>query len=138
MSENKIDQARNYLLNQMRGHFTDKTFSRYIQGKLAGDFAVEVASRITALEAENAELRERVWIPCSERLPEINQPVVCINVNEFECVSGDFDRCRQDCVYLSDFGHKYWSKYGGMGVVLGAYTHWMPLPKTPKQEATDE
>ena len=37
------DDARKILMQVMEKEFSDKTFSHYIQEKLAGDFAVEIA-----------------------------------------------------------------------------------------------
>lgn len=44
------DSARHYLVQWMRTHFpTDQTFSAYIQGDLAGDFAWQLATALAAM-----------------------------------------------------------------------------------------
>lgn len=72
------------------------------------------------------------WISVSEELPEINQAVALMNINQWENTGGGHDRNIQDCGYLSDFGGKYWSIRGEMGMVLNAYTHWIDLPPPPE------
>ena len=49
------DDARKILMQVMEKEFSDKTFSHYIQEKLAGDFAVEIATLLT----ERREKHER-------------------------------------------------------------------------------
>lgn len=64
-----IDGAREYLVDFMMAHFNDKTFHRYIrgeqEGKLAGDFAFELARAIAARpvppEGQEAPVEQSVW-----------------------------------------------------------------------------
>lgn len=73
-----------------------------------------------------------MWNKVECCLPELQQPVVCINVDRYENTGGDWDRIVQDCVYLSELhGNKYWSKCGERAICLDYYTHWMPLPAPP-------
>lgn len=48
-----IDEAREYLKDQCIKHFKDKSFEHYIDRKLAGDFAVEIAELIHKLYDRN-------------------------------------------------------------------------------------
>lgn len=45
-----IDAARSYLNRFMRKHFRDKTFTHYIDERLAGDFAYELAKALVTIE----------------------------------------------------------------------------------------
>jgi len=94
--------------------------------------AIAAWNRRTHGPALLAALRLREWVPVSERLPEINEPVAVIDVKRRENTGGGgHDRYVQDCAYLSDFGGKYWWTRGRGGVSVDAYTHWMPLPAPP-------
>lgn len=59
-----IDQSRDYLVEFMNKHFTDKTFRSYIRGEhvgranLAGDFAWQMARALRMLEAARRPVRE--------------------------------------------------------------------------------
>jgi uncharacterized protein DUF551 len=58
------------------------------------------------------------WIPVSERLPEIDEPVVLIDMNRWENTANPtHERNVQDCGYLS----------GQRGSDLTAYTHWRSI-----------
>ena len=76
--------------------------------------AADVFSRqIIELEAENAELRERMrWVPVGERLPKE----------------------KQDVLALDRTGTAYHWQYSRSlsNIFVGYYTHWMPLPKPPE------
>lgn len=75
------------------------------------------------------------WIKTSDRLPEVNQPVVCIDMDSWENTAEDHDRHIQFCAYLSEYGtQKFWSVYGFGGKVLEAATHWMYIPP-PEEDA---
>ncbi|HLV84201.1 MAG TPA: DUF551 domain-containing protein [Devosia sp.] len=74
------------------------------------------------------------WVPIRERLPELNQPVVIININRFENVGGDWERHIQDVGYLSSWGdgaRRYWSIRHASATTVESYTHWLPLPAAP-------
>lgn len=73
------------------------------------------------------------WVPVTERLPEPRQPVVLVNVNRWENCS--FDRNIHQAGYLDDWtGRPHWAVYGERAQMLTAYTHWMALLPTPKEE----
>ena len=83
-------------------------------------------------------LKERIeqlsWVPISERLPELRQPVVLININRLENTGGDWERHMQAASYLSswgDGGPRYWALGVGLSASLEYFTHWMPLPAAP-------
>ncbi|HRH31972.1 MAG TPA: DUF551 domain-containing protein [bacterium] len=79
------------------------------------------------------------WIKCSERLPEIFQSVVLVNIGRFENTSQAFDdemgsRNVHQCGYLSQHGgKKFWSVYGERALGVESYDYWMPLPEPPKE-----
>lgn len=59
------------------------------------------------------------WIPCSERLPEVNERCLCTyEFNEGTCV---------------DFG-----LYTKRGWFVSGVTAWMPLPEPYKEERSEE
>lgn len=79
------------------------------------------------------------WIKCSERMPEMEIEVLAIHVEGHQEIV---------TVYHSDAlqvacGHAYFdrSEYWWVGDSLedaepnGSFTHWMPLPAAPQQEA---
>lgn len=74
------------------------------------------------------------WISVEDRLPEENEPVVLINVNEWE--NCHFDRNVWDCGYLNKFSGGYWSIRGQRGCSIKSYTHWASVspPPTNKEE----
>lgn len=55
-----VDGARERLVEFMMQNFSDKTFHRYIRGKLAGDFAWQIATSIERLTDELALTRAEV------------------------------------------------------------------------------
>lgn len=55
---NSVSDARNFLLVICNNRFKDKTFENYIESKLAGDFAVEIANVMTADEDQANRLYE--------------------------------------------------------------------------------
>ena len=78
----------------------------------------------TCFRAANAidELQSQLpkWIPVTERLPDYDKAVLChcrANIIETLCLEND--------------GH--WYGYSGR-YMKGFVTHWMPLPKPPKEE----
>ena len=64
---------------------------------------------------------EPQWIPCSERLPEIGQYVIC------QCRAGIIDvlALDNDGIWFHDTEQEYYHDY-----VIA----WMPLPKPYKEE----
>lgn len=97
----------------------------------AADLIEELGATIARLQAQLAEERERKWIPVTERLPDLHQPVVLLSVKRWE--NGAFDRNVQATGYLEDYGgaRPFWSTYRS-SETLGSYTHWKPLPEGPK------
>lgn len=64
-----IDAAREYLTCFMRKHFKDKTFTRYIGERLAGDFAFEMAKALVMLEERAPASTLIQAVPIIERDP---------------------------------------------------------------------
>ena len=57
--------ARKYLVEVMNEHFEDKTFTNYIEKRLAGDFSVEIAltiRKLKSLDQANEQLIFNAWI----------------------------------------------------------------------------
>lgn len=69
---------------------------------------------------------ETKWIPVTERLPEVNQPVMI-------CA---FGKSVGEGVYRGhDSFHHVWKMYASAGTYWDdEVTHYMPLPEPPKEE----
>ena len=80
------------------------------------------------LQAADAieELSKHRWIPVTERLPEVDQPVMI-------CA---FGKSVGEGVYRGHDGfHHVWKMYTSSGTYWDdEVTHWMPLPQPPKEE----
>jgi hypothetical protein len=81
------------------------------------------------------------WIKCSERLPKINSPVVVARISDNDgkpCLDSGVAALQPNNGWIGlgvfyrpkiDAGTIYQNDFSVMDV-----THWMPLPKPPKQE----
>ena len=70
------------------------------------------------------------WIPCSERMPEMNDNYICV------CRYGDNNKNYVSTLffYATDPNpHFQGEGYCGLKV-----THWMPLPEPPKEEQNEQ
>lgn len=81
---------------------------------------------LKALQAENDRLKEEVqqmrWIPVEERLPEEKQRVIV--------------RCER---VGTSVGWILWGRWmTDIGPDAGKVTHWMSLPKAPKEEKKND
>jgi hypothetical protein len=79
------------------------------------------------LEELNSLREQHRWIPCSERLPDIGQPVLSFTPNCEEWMRGGRMQLdtRRDRIPA-------WDSQIGSGSG-NAPTHWMPLPEPPKE-----
>jgi hypothetical protein len=80
-------------------------------------------------------LQQSQWVSV-EDLPELGEPVILTNVNEWENTGGDLVRNVQDCGYLSEFGAKYWSIRGQGARSLDAYTHYQLVTQPAKEQGS--
>ena len=91
------------------------------KGRCYGTMMADALAYIQQLEAQVPR-----WIPVEERLPATDDDVLIVTNNEFgtgyEVGQGYYDICDEEW-----FGHAY---VGTIDV-----THWMPLPKAPKEDA---
>lgn len=71
----------------------------------------------------NGYLNEVVWIPCSERLPEYDEEVLCFTTSE-EMVVGHLD---------DEWGQNVWTTGEFASGTFDALA-WMPLPEPWKGE----
>ena len=101
----------------------------------------EAADALELLQAENDRLKEEVhkmrWIPVEERLPkEQGQYIVFVDgkvTTDFYCVCEDIKRWLS---YDGGFNSLYIDPYSSKPKREPPYprvTHWMPLPKAPKE-----
>jgi hypothetical protein len=89
-------------------------------------FAHDLAEAVEALQSQ--------WVSV-QNLPKLGEPVVLININEWESTGGDLIRNVQDCGYLSEFGAKYWSIRGQGAKSIDAYTHYRLVKPPAKEQA---
>ena len=94
----------------------------------AADAIEELQKQLQKSEEDNVNLTgwlaeehaKHLWIPVTERLPEVRTWVLCY------CRANSFDVFR-----MTDEGH--W-QYGNRSIYMKGYvTHWMPLPQPPKK-----
>ena len=112
------------------------------------DYAIE---GLKALQAENDRLKKEIqqmrWIPVEERLPDKpGHYLVCTNVNYWHggCMdkngsssnAGTTDGYAGTTLSVLDC---FYDITGDWNRVCNAHvTHWMPLPKPPKEEKKDD
>jgi hypothetical protein len=87
------------------------------------------------LEACKEALQQSRWVSV-EDLPELGEPVILTNINEWENTGGDLVRNVQDCGYLSEFGAKYWSIRGQGAKSINAYTHYQLVTPPTKEQGS--
>lgn len=80
-----------------------------------------------ALDLAIKALEHLRWIPCSERLPESGQKVLCA------CRAGIYDVF----TYLKN-ERGPWYKDDRHVYMMGFVTHWMPLPELHKEPYKEE
>ena len=94
----------------------------------------EAADALSALQAENDRMKEEVqqmqWIPVEERLPEQENTQVLMTDGECHYISS-----RNNMVRFLDCEGIFIPGKAGAGVKV---THWMHLPKVPKEEKEDD
>jgi hypothetical protein len=88
-----------------------------------------------AISACKEALQQSQWVSV-EDLPELGEPVILTNVNEWENTGGDLIRNVQDCGYLSEFGAKYWSIRGQGAKSINAYTHYQLVTPPAKEQGS--
>lgn len=71
------------------------------------------------------------WIPVTERLPDFEG--MCL------CMRKSYSKAKfrhQEIMYFDYDGQGFFSNVEGIFVADGNVTHWMPLPKPPKDGET--
>lgn len=94
--------------------------SRVSEMDIAQDYKMELLGMVTALGYKHEQTARR-WIPCSERLPEENTPVL-LGV-----------RLKDDFKYFvtARMDYNYWT---GLGRDIRGELAWMPLPEPYKED----
>lgn len=95
---------------------SERDFERLMRNKFE-QLATNLQSELATLKAAHA------WIKTSERLSELNTPVLGIDER------GDIDVL--ECV-PTGCGGTEWQYVTGHHGSVGAVTHWMPLPVRPR------
>lgn len=88
--------------------------------KIANDYADIVRKRIDALQSAQQ------WIPCSEHLPKVDEPVL-VTDDSGGIKTVDVDRCGQ----YENSNERFW--YYTQNAVA-----WMPLPEPYRAERREE
>lgn len=100
---------------------------RYVGDNIM-DFRTEnfMESLASFLIAQGVTVQE--WISVTERLPAVGEDVLVITS------SSDRNMAVWRLFGNAENRQAHWEDEVGDGLVLGAATHWMPLPEPPKEE----
>ena len=95
-----------------------------------GDSAVKKAVDDACILAVAAlrEQEQRRWVPVTDRLPEKDGSFIC----SYKFNSNSEMQFVGDLYYFASYKYPHW-QHESAGVIV---THWMPLPKPPKEDAT--
>ena len=112
-------------MKRLTGRAPDGTAYLYNMGGTNTTIDRLAAYEDTGLEPE--EISTRRWIPVTERVPEVDQPVMI-------CA---FGKSVGEGVYRGHDGfHHVWKMYTSSGTYWDdEVTHWMPLPEPPEEVA---
>ena len=116
---------------------TEEWHLKLAKGRCEWDTGLDVIADVIAAAPsyKSVEVNNMVWIPVSERLPELHTAVALLNINTWMNTGGDFDVNWCGCGWLCEFGHQYWNVIGEHGGrTMDSVTHWMPIPAAPKGE----
>lgn len=90
------------------------------------------------MEDALALLKKHIWIPVSERLPDVGQRVLVYAVGKIDGFIGDHvtEICERfiQRIFPSSPGHEIWSSPYQFFHTDYEITHWMPLPEMPKED----
>ena len=114
--EDVIDAIENFLE-------IDKYFHPYSRGKVIP--ISEVVSRVN--EIHTADVQPVTWIPVTERLPDFEGMCLCMRKSYSKA-----NFRHQEIMYFDYDEQAFCSNVDGIFVADGNVTHWMPLPKPPK------
>lgn len=83
-------------------------------------------------------LKKHIWIPVSERLPDVGQSVLVYAVGKIDGFIGEHitEICKRFVMHFlpSSPGHEVWSSPYQFFHTDYEITHWMPLPEMPKED----
>ena len=99
------------------------------------DLCMEAALALEQLQAENEKLKAQVprWIPVEERLPEGDEQVLVFSLDEYLGTTQHELAKRRFCVRTGWNWYVYSDELEGWISTYNRVTHWMPLPKAPKE-----
>lgn len=99
----------------------------------------EIIDRLAAYEDTGLipeEVQQMRWIPVEERLPEENVTVLAFNADPH---AEKYVLARyRTVVYLGCYWCQFDQEYDSWCASCWKVTHWMPLPKVPKEEKKDD
>lgn len=127
----EIEKLIKHMREEAQDYRSGRTLGRAFAD--AEDVLDEAATALEQLQAENDRLKEEVqqtrWIPVEKRLPELPEQEntqVLMTDGERHYISS-----RNNMVRFLDCEGIFIPGKAGAGVKV---THWMPLPKAPKEE----
>lgn len=94
----------------------------------AADAIQELSKKYLASEVDNINLTgwlaeehaKHLWIPVTERLPDVGKDVLCF--------------CRANIYFVLGWDGYHWHEGADRYYMSRFVTHWMPLPEPPKEE----
>lgn len=114
----------------------DNAYEGYVKGDAVYEAVKRTEAKLRELNAAPVA-QQQGWISIKDRLPPENQMVALVDEETWVNTGHkDLDLNLYAAGYLTIYGeldcHKSWSVYHApRGLILEAFTHWMPLPAAP-------
>lgn len=134
----EIEKLIKHMREEAQDYRSGRTLGRAFAD--AEDVLDEAAAALEQLQAENDRLKKEIqqmrWIPVEERLPEENVTVLAFNADPH---AEKYVLARyRTVVYLGCYWCQFDQEYDSWCASCWKVTHWMPLPRPPKEEAYEK